>query len=44
LVETQLLTPEDEIIKERIANKIRLPLSEQQKKKKIKDMGLKNDL
>jgi len=42
--ETKLLTPEDELIKERIANKIRLPLSEHQKKKKIEDMGLKNVL
>jgi len=44
LVETQLLTPDDEIIKERIARKIRLPLSEHQKKKKKEMMGLKKVL
>jgi len=40
--DTKLLTPDDEIIKERLARKIRLPLNKDQRKKKLDDMGLKN--
>jgi hypothetical protein len=41
LVETQLLTPEDWIIKDRLARKVKFPMSENQWRKKLEMMGLK---
>jgi len=43
LVETQLLTQDDWIIKDRLARKAKFPMSDHQWRKKIEMMGLKID-